>query len=107
MIFNPLGREQLEQIAEIQVGHVSKLLAERNISIELAQAAHELLFRDGYNPAYGARLLKRAIQRLIQDPLALQILEGKVLPGDHILVDADRGSGLMVFEHTAAEAGAI
>jgi len=106
VIFNPLGREQLEQIVEIQMGRVTKLLAERNITIELTKAARELLFREGYDPAYGARPLKRAIQRLIQDPLALQILEGKALPGDHILVDANRKAAQMVFERAASEVSA-
>ena len=62
---------------------VEKLLAERQITLELTPAAKELLVREGYDPAYGARPLRRTIQRMIQDPLAMQILEGKVLPGEH------------------------
>jgi ATP-dependent Clp protease ATP-binding subunit ClpB len=98
VIFNPLGREQLERIIEIQAGHVSRLLAERKVTLEITPAAREVLFREGYDPAYGARPLKRAIQRLIQDPLAMQILEGRVLPGDDVVADADSRSGQMRFE---------
>ena len=62
--------------------NVEKLLAERQITLELTPAAQDLILREGYDPAYGARPLRRTIQRMIQDPLAMQILEGKVLPGD-------------------------
>jgi ATP-dependent Clp protease ATP-binding subunit ClpB len=98
VIFNPLGSGELEQIVELQLGHLAKLLAARNVSIELTAAARELLFREGYDPAYGARPMRRAIQRLIQNPLAMRILDGSVLPGDHVVVDADAKSGEMRFE---------
>jgi ATP-dependent Clp protease ATP-binding subunit ClpB len=98
VIFNPLGREQLAEIIQLQLAHVSKLLAERNITIELTSAARELLFREGYDPAFGARPMKRAIQRLIQDPLALRILEGTVLPGEHVVADADSRIGRLRFD---------
>ena len=98
VIFNPLGKEQLAQIIELQLAQVSKLLASRNITIELTAPARELLFREGYDPAYGARPMRRAIQRLIQDPLAMRVLEGAVLPGDHVIVDADTKSGQLRFE---------
>ncbi|HUO33961.1 MAG TPA: hypothetical protein VMU43_03120, partial [Candidatus Acidoferrum sp.] len=65
-----------------------------------------LLFREGYDPAYGARPMKRAIQRLIQDPLALKILDGKVLPGDTVEVDADPKEGTMKFASKKAKVGA-
>jgi ATP-dependent Clp protease ATP-binding subunit ClpB len=103
VIFNPLGREQLERIIEMQAGHVSRLLAERKVTLEITPAAREVLFREGYDPAYGARPLKRAIQRLIQDALAMQILEGRVLPGDHVIADADSRSGQMRFERIPAQ----
>ena len=82
---------------------VEKLLAERKITLELTPAAKELLLREGYDPAYGARPLRRTIQRLIQDPLALQILEGAVLPGDHIRVDRDGKKDVMRFERVSAK----
>jgi ATP-dependent Clp protease ATP-binding subunit ClpB len=106
VIFDPLGREQLEKITELQLRHVERLLAERHITLHLTRAAHELLFREGYDPAYGARPLRRAIQRLIQDPLAMRILDGSILPGDTVRVDADPKTGEMKFEREAAKAGA-
>ena len=98
VIFNPLGKEQLGRIVGLLLKSVEKLLAERQITLELTPAAEELLLSEGYDPAYGARPLRRTIQRLIQDPLALQILEGKVLPGDHIRVDRDGQKDAMRFE---------
>ena len=98
VIFKPLGKEQLERIVDFMLKSVEKLLAERKITLELTAAARELLLREGYDPAYGARPLRRTIQRLIQDPLALQILEGQILPGQHIRVDRDAKSDILRFE---------
>jgi len=103
VIFNPLGKEQLERIVDLLLKNVEALLAERNITLELTRAAKEVLLSEGYDPAYGARPLRRTIQRMIQDPLALQILEGKVLPGDHVLVGRDGKSGAMRFERLPAK----
>jgi ATP-dependent Clp protease ATP-binding subunit ClpB len=97
IVFKPLGEEQLTHIIELRLDDLRKLLADRKITIELTQPAKELLFLEGYDRAYGARPLKRAIQRLIQDPLALKILEGEVLHGDHVVVDADVAARKMVF----------
>jgi ATP-dependent Clp protease ATP-binding subunit ClpB len=102
VIFNPLGKEQLGRIVGLLLKNVEKLLAERQITLELTPAAEELLLREGYDPAYGARPLRRTIQRLIQDPLAMQILEGQVLPGDHIRVDRDGQKSAMRFERSKA-----
>src|SRR4030081_2249814 len=102
VIFNPLAKEQLERIVVLLLRGVEHLLAERQISFELTPAAKELLVREGYDPAYGARPLRRTIQSLVQDPLALQILDGKVLPGDHIRVDRDSKSDSMRFERIQA-----
>jgi ATP-dependent Clp protease ATP-binding subunit ClpB len=101
VIFNPLGKEQLERIVDLMLNSVEQLLAERKISLELTPAAKELLLREGYDPAYGARPLRRTIQRLIQDPLALQILEGAILPGDHVKVHRDAKKEAMRFERVA------
>jgi ATP-dependent Clp protease ATP-binding subunit ClpB len=98
VIFDPLGKEQLERIVVLLLKSVEKLLAERQITLELTPAANELLLREGYDPTYGARPLRRTIQRLIQDPLALQILEGAILPGDHVRVDRDGKNDRMRFE---------
>ena len=103
VIFNPLGKEQLGKIVGLLMKSVEKLLAERQITLELKPAAEELLLREGYDPAYGARPLRRTIQRLIQDPLALQILEGKALPGDHIIVDRHGQKDAMRFERKPAK----
>ena len=106
VIFNPLGKEQIERIVELQLQHVRKLLVERQITLKLTPAARALLFREGYDPAYGARPMKRAIQRLIQDPLALKILDGEVRSGDSIVADADPKTGEMKFKRETAKAGA-
>ena len=103
VIFNPLGKEQLARIVGLLLKSVERLLAERQITLEMTPAATEVLLREGYDPAYGARPLRRTIQRLIQDPLALQILEGKVLPGDRVRVDRDAQKEAMRFERVAAK----
>jgi ATP-dependent Clp protease ATP-binding subunit ClpB len=97
IIFRPLGKEQLVKIVELRLEDLRRLLAERKISLELTDAAKDLLFTEGYDPNFGARPLKRAIQKLVQDPLALKILDGEVLHGDHVVVDADKKSGKMKF----------
>jgi ATP-dependent Clp protease ATP-binding subunit ClpB len=98
IIFQPLGKDQLVKIIELRLEDVRRLLADRKISLELTDAAKDLLFTEGFDPDFGARPLKRAIQKLVQDPLALKILDGEVLHGDHVVVDADRKAGKMVFE---------
>ncbi|HSY13550.1 MAG TPA: ATP-dependent chaperone ClpB [Verrucomicrobiae bacterium] len=98
LIFNPLGKEQLSKIVELRLEDLRKLLADRKISLEMTPAARELVFTEGYDPNYGARPLKRAIQRLIQDPLALKILDGEVLHGDHLVVDADKREHKLTFK---------
>jgi ATP-dependent Clp protease ATP-binding subunit ClpB len=97
IVFRPLGKEQLVKIIDLRLEEVRRLLADRKISIELTDAAKELIFAQGYDPNFAARPLKRAIQRLVQDPLALKILDGEVLHGDHVIVDADKKAGKMTF----------
>jgi ATP-dependent Clp protease ATP-binding subunit ClpA len=80
VVFDPLGREQIAGIADIQLGRLRKRLAERELSLELSQEAMDKLIAVGYDPVYGARPLKRAIQRWIENPLAQQIL-GSVRAG--------------------------
>ena len=103
VIFNPLGKEQLARIVVLLLKDVEKLLSDRQITLELAPAATELLLSEGYDPAYGARPLRRTIQRRIQDPLALEILNGTILPGDHIRVDRDGKKDTMKFERVPAK----
>ncbi|MGA2203099.1 MAG: ATP-dependent chaperone ClpB [Terriglobales bacterium] len=98
IIFHPLGKEQLVKIIELRLEDLRRLLADRKISLELTDDAKELLFTEGYDPNFGARPLKRAIQKLVQDPLALKILDGAVLHGDHVIVDADKKAGKMTFK---------
>jgi ATP-dependent Clp protease ATP-binding subunit ClpB len=98
VIFNPLGKEQLTKIVDLRLEDLRKLLAERKISLELTPAAKELVFTEGYDPNYGARPLKRSIQRLVQDPLAMKILDGEVLLGDHVTVDADKKLHKLTFK---------
>jgi ATP-dependent Clp protease ATP-binding subunit ClpB len=97
IVFRPLGKEQLVKIVDLRLEDLRRQLAERKISLELTDSAKEMVLREGYDPAYGARPLKRSIQRLIQDPLALKILDGEVLHGDHVIVDADTKTGKLAF----------
>ena len=98
VIFNALGKEEISKIIDLQLANLGHLLAERKVRIDLTDKARELLFREGYDPQFGARPLKRAIQRLIQDPLAMKLLDGDVVPGDTVEVDADLKKGEMKFE---------
>ena len=97
IVFSPLGKEQLVRIIDLRLEDLRRLLAERKISLELTEGAKELLFSEGFDPNFGARPLKRAIQKMIQDPLALKILDGEILHGDHVVVDADVKAGKMTF----------
>jgi len=107
IIFNALGRAEISRIVDIQLMRLQKLLADRKVSLELTAQARELLFKEGYDPAYGARPLRRALQQLIQDKLALKMLDGEVLPGDHIVADADLDRGELVFEKAASSKQAV
>ncbi|HEX7960126.1 MAG TPA: AAA family ATPase, partial [Terriglobales bacterium] len=98
IIFNPLGQEQLQKIIDLRLEDLRRLLADRKITIELTKAAKELVFVEGFDPVYGARPLKRAIQRMVQDPLAMKILEGEVLHGDHVIVDVDPSTRQLSFK---------
>jgi ATP-dependent Clp protease ATP-binding subunit ClpB len=89
IIFRPLGKAEIEHIIDLQLTRLEKLLADRKLTLELTPEAREVLATEGYDPAFGARPLKRAIQRLLQNPLALAVLEGKFGEGDHILVERD------------------
>jgi ATP-dependent Clp protease ATP-binding subunit ClpB len=88
VIFSPLGRDQIARIVDIQVGYLRRRLAARRIELEVTDAARNLLGREGYDPTFGARPLKRTIQRLVQDPLSLKLLQREVNDGDTIVADA-------------------
>jgi ATP-dependent Clp protease ATP-binding subunit ClpB len=102
VIFLPLDRAQLARIVDIQLGHLRRRLAERRLELEVTDTAKELLGREGYDPTFGARPLKRTIQRLVQDPLALRILEGEFKEGDLVVVDAE-GDHLVFRREVQAE----
>jgi ATP-dependent Clp protease ATP-binding subunit ClpB len=104
VLFRALSREQLGDIVELQLARLRGRLAERRIAIELTDAAKELVAEEGWDPAYGARPLKRALQRLVENPLALRLLEGEFAEGDTVRVDA-RG-GELVFERAGVGAAA-
>jgi len=89
VIFRPLGEAQLTHIIDLRLADLRKLLADRHITLEISDAARHQLFLNGYDRAYGARPLKRAIQRLLQDPLAIKILDGDILHGDNVVVDVN------------------
>jgi ATP-dependent Clp protease ATP-binding subunit ClpB len=106
VLFRPLGKDQIEHIIGLQMQHLLNRLSERKITLHLSAAAKALLFREGYDPAFGARPMKRAIQRLVQDPLALKLLDGEIQPGDEVNADEDKNTGEMKFERKAAKAKA-
>ncbi len=100
MIFHQLERSQIGHIAKIQLARVEKLLAQRRLELELSPAALELISERGYDPQYGARPLKRVIQRLVQDPLAIRILEGEFPEGSKIVADVDPAGEGLTFRHS-------
>jgi ATP-dependent Clp protease ATP-binding subunit ClpB len=91
VVFRALEKSQIRQIARIQTEYLAKRLAERQLTLTLSDKALDLLGNIGFDPVYGARPLKRAIQQQLENPLAKQILEGKFQPGDRIAVDAQGG----------------
>jgi ATP-dependent Clp protease ATP-binding subunit ClpB len=104
IVFHPLSREQMKTIIDIQVTSLLKRLEDRKIFVSLTDAAKEWLVREGYDPAYGARPLKRAIQRHILDPLAMRVLEGEFREGDRVEVDAGQ-AGLQFAKQHATVSG--
>jgi ATP-dependent Clp protease ATP-binding subunit ClpB len=104
VIFRPLGKGEIKQIVDIQLRSLRRRLAERNITLDLTDAAKELVAREGFDPVYGARPLRRTIQKDIVQPLAMRLLRGEFHDGDHVQVDARNGE--LVFERSATGAGA-
>jgi len=96
VVFEPLDKEQLAEIAELQLGRLRARLAERKLTLVLTEAAKDVLAEAGWDPTYGARPLKRALQRLVENPLAQRLLEGEFAEGDTIRIDAQNGE--LVFE---------
>ena len=105
--FEPLSREQIGEIVDVQVGVLVKRVREREVEVELSDAARTLIGNLGYDPTYGARPLKRVIQKRLVDPLALAILEGRFVPGDTVRVDAADGELVLERAEATAPAAAV
>ncbi|MGH8697275.1 MAG: ATP-dependent chaperone ClpB, partial [Burkholderiales bacterium] len=104
LIFRPLGTEEIARIVDLQLERVQRLVAEKKLTLEVTAAAKQLMVAEGYDPVYGARPLKRAIQRLLQNPLALAVLEGEYQEGDRVRVDRAKDGTRLVFERVPAAA---
>jgi ATP-dependent Clp protease ATP-binding subunit ClpB len=104
VIFHSLGQAQMSRILDLRLNEVRKLLEDRQISLELTEPARQLILTSGSDAAYGARPLKRALQRMIQDPLAIKILNGEVQHGEHVRIDVDRKTNQLRFEPMRKEA---
>jgi ATP-dependent Clp protease ATP-binding subunit ClpB len=96
VVFRPLTRDQISDIVELQLARLRGRLADRGLALELTDEAKELVAEAGWDPTYGARPLKRALQRLVENPLALRLLEGDFAEGDTVRVDSHDGE--LVFE---------
>jgi len=98
IIFRPLSSDDIARIVDLQIARFQRLLAERKLALEITPAAKQLIVSEGYDPVYGARPLKRAIQRLVQNPLALAVLEGEYAEGDRVRVDRSNDGSRLTFE---------
>jgi len=106
IIFRPLSSQDIAKIVDLQIKRVERLVAERKLRLEITPAAKQLIVAEGYDPVYGARPLKRAIQRLLQNPLAMAVLEGKYTEGDTVRVDRAKDGNHLAFERIPAGAAA-
>ena len=104
--FRPLSSQDIAKIVDLQIKRVERLVAERKLRLEVTPAAKQLIVAEGYDPVYGARPLKRAIQRLLQNPLAMAVLEGQYTEGDTVRVDRAKDGNHLTFERIPAGAGA-
>jgi ATP-dependent Clp protease ATP-binding subunit ClpB len=100
--FHPLSREQIGEIVDLQLRRLRQRLADRGLSLELTDEAKEVVAEAGWDPTYGARPLKRALQRLVENPLAMRLLEGDFAEGDTVRVDAQDGE--LAFEKATSVA---
>jgi ATP-dependent Clp protease ATP-binding subunit ClpB len=98
IIFRPLSSDDIAKIVDLQIARFQRLLADRKLSLEITPAGKQLIVAEGYDPVYGARPLKRAIQRLVQNPLALAVLEGEYVEGDRVRVDRSKDGSRLTFE---------
>ena len=103
VVFHQLTEDEIVTIVDLMMDKLDERLRDKDMGVELTVAGKALLAKKGYDPVLGARPLRRTIQRMIQDPLALQILEGVILPGDHVRVDRDAKNDAMRFERVPAK----
>jgi ATP-dependent Clp protease ATP-binding subunit ClpA len=101
IVFHALTEDDLAQIVELLLSDLTRRLTEHDLTLEVTPAARRLIATEGFDPAYGARPLKRSIQRLVENPLARALLEGRFKPGTTVRVDADPGSGTLLFSDGA------
>jgi len=94
VLFEPLRQTEIAKVVDLQMARLKKLLTDKRLTLELTEAGRAFLAKEGYDPVYGARPLKRAIQKHLQDPLALKILSGELAPGDKVVVDQKVGDAL-------------
>ncbi|MCO5334610.1 MAG: hypothetical protein M9893_11510, partial [Pyrinomonadaceae bacterium] len=104
VVFKQLGKEQIAEIIDVQLEKLRKNLDERGITITLDETARDLLISEGYDPVYGARPLKRAIQSLVQNPLAVKLLNGEIVSGQTVTVSAKDGAMVFAPADTASTA---
>jgi ATP-dependent Clp protease ATP-binding subunit ClpB len=97
VIYHGLGREEIKKIVDVQIAKLCSTLSEKQIELELTDSARELVVREGFDPAYGARPLKRALQTLVKDSLAIRLLKGDIMPGQHLRLEGDLETGQMIF----------
>ncbi|MBI2820812.1 MAG: AAA family ATPase, partial [Acidobacteria bacterium] len=105
IVFKRLGIEQLREIVQIQLQRLARVFANRNLTLEVTEAARDHLAQKGYDPVYGARPLKRLLQKEILDRLSKKLLEGEIQDGDQVAVDYDTGSGRLDFSTLEAAVG--
>ena len=106
VIFHRLKEEDLRAIVDIQLERLARVLADRGLTVELTDDAKEFLAGRGWDPVYGARPLKRAIQTWLQNPLAVALLEGRLAEGDHVMVDTSEDQEELKFERAGEHAAA-
>jgi ATP-dependent Clp protease ATP-binding subunit ClpB len=104
IIYKPLGRDELRQIVDLQLERVQQMVADQKLALEITDAARDLIAVEGYDPAFGARPLKRAMQNLLLNPLSSAVIEGGFVEGDHVIVDREAGEDRLGFKRAGSVA---
>jgi ATP-dependent Clp protease ATP-binding subunit ClpB len=102
IIYKPLGRDELRQIVDLQLVRVQRMVADQKLALEITDAARDLIAAEGYDPAFGARPLKRAMQKLLLNPLSSSVIEGGFVEGDHVIVDCEAGEDQLSFRRAGS-----